>query len=159
MEPLDEIPRCGRVAHACTGMGRPARSDPLGLGLAPALVLATGLVVAGYQTVPVATTAGANGATPGRQGFHWSDPIDAKILIADFTLTAPPTVFVVGQAYRLEIRNLVAADRTLVAPGFFDAIAVRQLVVASGKSRLEPVGFRANAMEALAFEATRLLPR
>jgi len=41
---------------------------------------------------------------------------------------------VVGQAYRLEIRNLVAADRTLVAPGFFDAIAVRQLVVASGKS-------------------------
>jgi hypothetical protein len=66
---------------------------------------------------------------------------------------------VVAQAYRLEIRNLVAADRTLVAPGFFDAIAVRQLVVASGKSRLEPVGFRTNAMEALAFEATRLLPR
>jgi len=147
------------------GMGWPVRSDPLGLGLAPALVLATGLVAAGCQKAPYVdgvatatpTTAAANGAASGRQGFDWSDPIDAKILIVDFTLTAPPTVFVVGQAYRLEIRNSVAADRTLVAPGFFAAIAVHQLVVASGKSRLEPVGFRADAMEALAFEATKII--
>ena len=145
-----------------TGTDLPARTNPFGPGLAPALVVATGLVVAGCQTAPEFGVVAATPITDIQQGgppvaVDWSDPVDAKILIADFTLTAPTSVFVVGKAYRLEIRNLVPEDRTLIAPGFFDAIAVRQLVVASGKSRLEPVGFRADAMEALAFEATKII--
>ncbi len=145
------------------GMGWPTRSDPLGPGLA----LAVGFVVAGCGIarnfdVGAAQTPAANPLTEIEMtvpptAVDWSSHTPAKILMADFTLTAPPTVFVVGQTYRLEIRNLIPLGRTFVAPGFFGAIEVRQFVIASGKSRLEPVGFAAEAMEALAFEATKII--
>ena len=170
MEPLDRIPSplgdrfkgaVGLAMHAW-GMERPTLSNPLGPGLA----LAAGLLVAGCGTarfdVGAAETPATNPLTEMEMtvppaAVDWSNPTPAKILMADFTLTAPPIVFVVGQTYRLEIRNLIPLGRTFVAPGFFGAIEVRQFVIASGKSRLEPVGFAAEAMEALAFEATKII--
>ena len=145
------------------GMEWLTRSNPLGPGLA----LAAGLVVAGCGTTGFFNVGAAEtpaidpstvveGTAP-PTAVDWSNPTGAKILMADFTLTAPPTLFVVGQTNRLEIRNLIPLSRTFVAPGFFGAIEVRQFVIASGKSRLEPVGFAAEAMEALAFEATKII--
>ena len=109
------------------GDGRLARFKqfgPAGSGMASAAVLAISLAVGGCETVFVAK-AGSETPTTAPTAAHavdWSKPIPAKILIADFTLGVPPTEFVVGQSYQLEIRNVSSSGRSFVAPGFFRAI-------------------------------------
>ncbi len=127
--------------------------------MASAAVLAISLAMGGCETVFVAKTVSEipTTAPPAGHAVDWSKPIPAKILIADFTLGVPPTEFVVGQAYQLEIRNVSASGRSFVAPGFFRAITVRQLVVSTGKPRLEQAGFGADAMEALAYRTAEVI--
>lgn len=148
------------------GGGRPARSKHFGpkrAGMALATAVSLAAATGGCGTaingdVGAAGRTLAEAATPvAALTVDWSNPIAAKILMADFSLAAPPTNFVVGQSYRLEIRNVTATQKSFVAPGFFHAIAVRNLVVSTGKPRLEQAGFEADVMEALAYRTAEVI--
>ena len=132
-------------------LARFRRLGRMSLGLAvAALSLATG----GCGT---ATDEGAGGGvklTPEAAVLQaaptWDNPVRATVILADRFVTAGEIQFVVGRAYRMEVRNISAEDRSFVAPRFFRSIALRELVYAADTRRRGQAGFSAEAMEALA---------